>query len=58
MGFLLRDGSIVGRFIWGTSTCDCEKIEFVESSYTPYLFPGQTIQSTVFQTRQVISLSG
>lgn len=29
-GFLLKNGYIVGRFVWGTPTCDCDKIEDVE----------------------------
>jgi hypothetical protein len=29
-GFLLNDGHIVGRILWGTPTCDCEKLGEVE----------------------------
>jgi hypothetical protein len=29
-GFLLKNGRIVGRFIWGTPTCACSKLEEVE----------------------------
>lgn len=29
-GFLLENGRIVGRFLWGTPTCECEKLEEVE----------------------------
>lgn len=27
MGFLLKEKQIVGRFIWGTPTCDCSELE-------------------------------
>lgn len=30
LGFLLKEGHIVGRFIWGTPTCECPKLEEVE----------------------------
>ena len=29
-GFVLNDGRIVGRFLWASETCDCDKLEKVE----------------------------
>ena len=29
-GFLLQDGHILGRFIWGAPTCECHKTEEIE----------------------------
>lgn len=28
-GFLLKDGQMIGRFIWGTPTCECDKLKEV-----------------------------
>ncbi|KAI1329145.1 hypothetical protein F5Y16DRAFT_113179 [Xylariaceae sp. FL0255] len=29
-GLLIKEGRTVGRFVWGTSTCECDKLEEVE----------------------------
>ncbi|KAH9987667.1 hypothetical protein F4779DRAFT_638704 [Xylariaceae sp. FL0662B] len=43
-GMLIKDGRMVGRFIWGTPTCDCPKLEEVEMrlSYLPVPRPNTT----------------
>ncbi|MBE3043244.1 hypothetical protein IMZ48_11875, partial [Candidatus Bathyarchaeota archaeon] len=38
-GFIVKDGRVIGRILWGVPTCDCEKVEEAEIVLQPLPLP-------------------
>ncbi|KIW01132.1 uncharacterized protein PV09_07418 [Verruconis gallopava] len=59
VGLLIKDGRSVGRFLWGTPTCECEKLRKVEIKLDSLPLPEQnTLDYGVDKTRTSYYLVG